>query len=261
MKHLVNIIFAVIISSSVSIAAENKLPNIVLMMADDAGIETISSYGSDTYKTPNIDAIATDGMRFTHAYSQPLCTPSRVKLMTGKYNYRNYLHFTHLDPGETTFAHLLKDNGYKTMIAGKWQLFGDTVSPVAGSLPDQAGFDEHILWQIYRETRGNRYWHPTLTSNGEAITYEPTDFGPDIMNDYVLDFMERQSNNDQPFLVYYPLVLPHDPFVATPDFPDAKTDHEKFTAMVSHMDKMVGNVKNKINQLGIAEDTLFIFIS
>ena len=89
MKHLVNIIFAVIISSSVSIAAENKLPNIVLMMADDAGIETISSYGSDTYKTPNIDAIATDGMRFTHAYSQPLCTPSRVKLMTGKYNYRN----------------------------------------------------------------------------------------------------------------------------------------------------------------------------
>src|SRR4051812_16998235 len=105
-----------------SSAADAKPPNIVLIMADDFGYECVGANGSTSYKTPVLDKLAKTGTIFTHCYSQPLCTPTRVQLMTGIYNVRNYLHFGVLAKGETTFANLLQNAGYATCIAGKWQL-------------------------------------------------------------------------------------------------------------------------------------------
>jgi len=120
-------------------------PNIILIMADDLGYECIGTNGGTSYKTPVLDKMAEKGIRFEHCYSQPLCTPSRVQIMTGIYNVRNYVQFGLLDRNQVTFGHLLKKSGYATCIAGKWQL---------GRQSDSAGhfgFDESCLWQHRRK--------------------------------------------------------------------------------------------------------------
>src|SRR5690554_4150074 len=99
-------------------------PNVILIMADDLGYECLSANGSLSYNTPVLDSLSQNGIRFTHCIAQPMCTPSRVKIMTGLYNYRNYDYWGHLRRSEFTFAHLMKQAGYKTCIAGKWQLNG-----------------------------------------------------------------------------------------------------------------------------------------
>jgi arylsulfatase A len=99
-------------------------PNIILIMADDLGFECLGCYGSASYKTPVLDELARTGMRFEHCYSQPLCTPSRVKIMTGRSNARNYVRFGVFDFTERTFAHVMKGADYDTCIVGKWQLTG-----------------------------------------------------------------------------------------------------------------------------------------
>ena len=91
-------------------------PNVILIMTDDLGYETIGANGGSSYQTPAIDLLAANGMRFEHCYAQPLCTPTRVQLMTGIYNVRNYVRFGLLEPGQTTFGHLFKEAGYSTCI-------------------------------------------------------------------------------------------------------------------------------------------------
>ena len=103
-------------------AGKQSRPNIILIMADDVSWECFGSYGAEDYETPHIDALAAKGIRFDNCYSTPICTPSRVKIMTGQYNFRNYTHFGYLNPKDKTFGHLLQSAGYKTAIAGKWQL-------------------------------------------------------------------------------------------------------------------------------------------
>ncbi|MCP4990296.1 MAG: sulfatase-like hydrolase/transferase [Colwellia sp.] len=255
------LLLTIYLSSCTSLAANNYIKpyNIILIMADDLGIETIEAFGGNSYKTPSINQLASEGIRFNHAHSQPLCTPTRVKVMTGLYNFRNYQHFAYLSPESTTFAHLLKKQGYATGIFGKWQLTRSSRAPesITGILPENAGFDEHVLWQVFPKTRGKRYWQPTLTENGKLTTYGTKEFGPKILNDRLLDFIERKK--DQVFFAYYPMLLAHDPFVTTPDNLSAQTKQEKFTAMVQYMDKMVGNVRTKVEKLGIAERTIIIF--
>ena len=107
-----------------AVNANERQPNIILVMADDVSWEAFGSYGGEDYKTPNLDQLASQGVRFSHCYSTPICTTSRVKIMTGKYNFRNYTHFGYLNPAEKTFGNLLQAAGYKTAIAGKWQLNG-----------------------------------------------------------------------------------------------------------------------------------------
>ena len=104
------------------LAAGVERPNVILIMADDMGYEALSSNGSESCKSPNLDKLAAKGVRFTNCFSNPICTPSRAKIMTGQYNVRNYVQFGLLDRGQTTFAHQLKAAGYATAIAGKWQL-------------------------------------------------------------------------------------------------------------------------------------------
>jgi len=238
--------------------AEQKRPNIVLIMADDLGYECLSCNGSNTYKTPRLDALARGGMRFVHCHSQPICTPSRVQIMTGIYNNRNYIRFGLLDPKATTFGHILKRAGYATCIVGKWQLKGGFQGP------GHFGFDEYCLWQLTR--RPSRYVNPGLEINAKEVDYHDGEYGPDIVSDYLCDFIERHK--DGPFFAYYPMILPHWPFEPTPDSPDYdKTSPGKkgigetkyFPDMVAYTDKLVGKVADKLDSLGIRENTLLLF--
>ena len=110
--------------TSISSKKVSSKPNVVLIMADDIGFEALGINGTDDYKTPILDSLARNGINFTNAYSQPLCTPTRVKIMTGKPNYINYEYFTYLNPNQKTFGNLFQENGYKTTVVGKWQLNG-----------------------------------------------------------------------------------------------------------------------------------------
>ena len=101
---------------------KKKKPNIILIMSDDLGYEVINANGGTSYETPILNNLAKTGIRFENAHAQPLCTPTRIQLMTGKYNFRNYIGFGLMDPNEKTFGHIMTDNGYKTLISGKWQL-------------------------------------------------------------------------------------------------------------------------------------------
>jgi len=249
---------ALIMMTSAALATPAKQPNIILILADDLGVETINSYGGESYPTPVLDDIASEGMRFENAHAQPLCTPSRVKLMTGKHNFRNYQHFMYLDPSETTFAHSLKQAGYRTMISGKWQLVDNGVDDIEGMLPQHSGFDDYFLWQVRRDNAGSRYWGPRISDNGVITDYPDTEFGPDLFNRQVSDYIKQSSK--QPFFIYYTMTLPHLPLVTTPDSLDAVSKEEQFSGMVAYMDKLVGQVKNTVIEQGIAENTVILFI-
>lgn len=247
-------------------------PNIILIMADDQGFETIGAYGGESYQTPGIDHLAETGIRFDHAHSNPVCTPTRVKIMSGKYNSRNYTGFRVMDPEIYTFGNLFQDAGYATFIGGKWQLGADL------NLPYEFGFDEYALWQVTRVGRGenpiaNRYPNPGLAINGEKADFFDGEYGPDIINDHVRDFIDRHQN--QPFFVYYPMILPHDPFEPTPDSEDwdptarrgdseeqpGLSDEKYFGDMVEYVDKLVIKVIDQLEDLGLRENTLVIFTS
>ena len=144
-------------------AGASVRPNIVLIMADDMGYECVSSNGGSTYRTPRIDALARSGIRFLNGHSQPICTPSRVQIMTGFYNNRNYIRFGFLDPEAPTFGHILKAAGYRTCIAGKWQLRGGLEGP------GKFGFDEYCLWLLTRQPP--RYVNPGFEINGKQVAY------------------------------------------------------------------------------------------
>ena len=234
-------------------------PNIILIMADDLGYECIGANGGTSYKTPVLDKMAKTGMRFEHCYSQPLCTPSRVKIMTGMYNVRNYVKFGVLDRKQTTFAHLLKTGGYATCVVGKWQLGKQADSP------RHFGFDESCLWHHAR--RAGRYPNPGLEVNGKSIDYTKGQYGPDVVSDFACEFMER--NKSRPFCVYYPMILTHCPFEPTPDSPDwdpaskgsktYKGSAKYFGDMVAYMDKIVGKLLAKLDELGLRDRTMVLF--
>ncbi|MBT8046095.1 MAG: sulfatase-like hydrolase/transferase, partial [Pontiella sp.] len=244
MKQLV-FVFALALAS----LCQASSPNIVLIMADDLGYECIGANGDSEYATPVLDGLAASGMRFEHCYSQPLCTPSRVKIMTGISNVRNYDTFGILDTKATTFANLLKSNGYATAIAGKWQLGKDPAQLA------KFGFDEYCLWQL--EKKGSRYNDLVCLqlNTGEQLS---GGYGPDKVNGFILDFITRHK--DQPFFCYYPMLLPHSPFEPTPDSKTRDADKKSnFKDMVSYMDKMVGQVIAHLEELGIHENTLVLF--
>ena len=238
-----------------------RRPNIVLIMADDIGVECFGCYGGSSYETPVIDGLARRGMRFTQCYSQPLCTPSRVKLMTGRSNARNYRAFSVLPPGERTFAQVLQAGGYETAVAGKWQLYAAEHYPEnlrgTGTLPAAAGFDAWCLWQV--EKMGSRYWGPGYLADGEFVTAPKKIYGPDVYTDYLLAFMEK--NKARPFLAYFPMALVHNPFVPAPGSGDArdKRGPKHFASMVSYMDRIVGRIVAKVEALGISEQTIILF--
>ena len=235
---------------------EDARPNVVLIMADDVGHEAFGAYGNAHYRTPRIDRLADEGVRFTHAYSHPACTPSRVALMTGKSNVRNYADFGVLLPGQYTIADLFEEAGYATAIAGKWQLHGS--STVAGT-PAGAGFDTYCLWQT-ANTGDSRYWGPSIECDGEIIASTSDDYGPDMFTDFLLEFIE--SNRDGPFFAYYPMVLPHSPFVPPPQSTcPGDTNQCNYEEMVGRLDYNVGRIHDKLAELELLDTTLVFFTS
>jgi len=248
-------------------------PNIILIMADDLGYECIGANGGTAYKTPVLDGLAKTGMRFEHCYSQPLCTPSRVQIMTGMYNVRNYVSFGRLDRKQTTFAHLVKNAGYATCIAGKWQLGRDQ------DAAQHFGFDQSCLWQHTRGGRSQeggkkidrRFVNPLLEINGEEKDFTNGEYGPQVCTDFICDFIEM--NKEEPFLVYYPMILTHCPFDPTPDSSDwdpkrlgstsYKGDHRDyqrhFGDMLAYADKIVGQIVAQLEASGVRDNTLILF--
>ena len=263
------------------ISEPGSKPNIVLIMADDVSWEAFSCYGAEDYRTPHIDALAARGIRFSHCYSTPICTPSRVEIMTGQYSFRNYTHFGYLNPNDKTIGHLMQSAGYQTAIAGKWQLNGlyNTLSGSDDSKrPLKAGFHESYLWQVTtgkqsKNGGGERFWSPPLERNGVMETVEDNagKYGPDLLCDFLCDFMDR--NQSKPFFVYYPMVLVHNPFVKTPDTigteqrtqeankapKNKQLQKENFVAMVEYMDKIVGRIVKKVQSIGQEENTIILF--
>ena len=251
---------------------EIRNPNVILIMADDIGYEGLGINGSLSYNTPNLDALASNGVNFTNAIANPLCTPSRVKIMTGKYNYKNYDYFTHLNSSEKTFGNLFKENGYETAIVGKWQLNGLKISEIDQRIkkdntrPYKFGFDEYCLWQLTKtKDFGERFANPLIEQNGKFLDRNKDLYGPDIVSDYAIDFIQR--NKEKPFFLYYPMLLAHDPFVPTPDSdewnnPDLryKKNNIFFKDMVEYMDKIVGKIIQEINAQGLEDNTLIIFL-
>lgn len=256
MKQLMLMACAVVAIGTPQRVLAAAKPNVILIMADDLGYECVAANGGD-YKTPRLDQMAADGMRFEHCYVQPLCTPTRVQVMTGLYNVRNYFSFGSIDAEATTFAHLLKDAGYATGVTGKWQLGR------AKNLPQHLGFDESVLWQHTRLTP--RYANPGLEYNGEEKDFTDGEYGPTLINDFALDFITRHK--EEPFFLYYPMILTHDPFQPTPDSadwdPNAQgeklSDGKYFGEMVTYADKMVGRIESLLEELGIRDNTLIIF--
>jgi arylsulfatase A len=249
-------------------AESDGRPNVVLIMADDFGYECLGCNGSLDYRTPQLDELARTGARFTNCHSQPLCTPTRVEIMTGRYFFRNYVRFGTLKQGERTFGNMLKAAGYATAVAGKWQLDGG-----GGQTPEQAGFDEYCLWNIqFGElgAKGDRYADPNLllldpaTGKPLAETFHGK-YGPDVCCDYLLDFIERSAKADKPFFAYYPMILTHGPFLPTPRSDVWENGNRKagsnryFKDMVESMDEIVGRIVARLDQLGLRESTLILF--
>lgn len=249
---------ALVLALAASLGAQRR-PNVVVILADDLGYECLTCNGGGSYETPNLDRLAAGGARFTNAHVQPLCTPTRVQVMTGQYNVRNYVGFGQLKRGEVTFGNLLRDAGYKTGICGKWQL-----GRVA-ELPKEFGFDEHVLWQHTRFAP--RYPNPGLEHQSKQVDYADGEYGPDLISDFAVDFVER--HRDEPFLLYYPMILPHFPHQATPDSDgwdpaikgeNKNKDDRYFADMVRYMDKLVGRLVDKLDQLELRDDTLVLFV-
>ncbi|MEM9346760.1 MAG: sulfatase-like hydrolase/transferase [Planctomycetota bacterium] len=249
-----------------AVPALAEKPNLIFIMADDLGKEWISAYGAEGIETPNIDKLAADGMTFENAWCMPQCTPTRVTLLTGQYPFRHGWtnHWdvprwgagAHFDPGmNPSYPLLLQQSGYKTAAAGKWQIDDFRVEPMAMR---EAGFDQWAMWTGFETgvpASAERYADPYIATNGESKTH-PGKFGPDVYTDFLISFM--REHKDEPMYLYFPLALPHTPYVPTPDSPNAK-GKDRFKGMVQYVDKLVGRIVAEIDALEIRDNTYLIF--
>ncbi len=234
---------------------KTEQPNVVLIMADDVGSEVLGCYGGRSYGTPNLDALAASGMRFAHCYSMPVCHPTRLTLMTGRYPFRNPTRWGSWPEGAVTFAHVLKKAGYTTAVAGKWQL---TLMKNHPNHARELGFDQSALFGWHE---GPRYHNPLIYRNGQIWTekQKPDVYGPEVYVDFLIDFIRR--NKDRPFFAYYPMALCHeisDDFTPVP--PPAPDGHYlTFAEMVADMDRVVGRLIGALDRLGLRRRTLILF--
>ena len=270
-----------------SSGSQNKpRPNIVLIMADDLGYGDVGCYGCNDIRTPAIDSLAADGVRFTTFYSNaPECTPTRTALLTGRYQHRvgglecalgignvgRYddairLRLTNdlgLPVEETSIARMLKDAGYATAISGKWHLgyepkifplkhgFDSWFGPVGGS----ADYFHHI------EYTGE----PALYENDKPIEREG--YLKDLITDEVVSFIRRKAST--PFFLYVAYTAPHTPYQGPGDKkpePMAEKDYstgsrKTYAAMVERMDQGIGRILKGLDDAGLADNTLVIFMS
>lgn len=242
-------------------------PNILFIVGDDIGYEILTCNGGQSYSTPNIDKIARNGIRFTQAHASPLCTPSRVTLLTGKYNFRNYEAWGYLRPNQKTIGNMFANNGYATAYAGKWQLDGGAESAAA------FGWQKYSLWLpflfIDERLEGSRYKSPKVFQDGAYLpdTATKDKYSDDIFTSYIMHFMDSVSKTGQPFFVYYSMILGHQPFSPTPDDPEFATwnfegfqaDGRFYPSMIRYMDKKIGELLMFLNNKRLLKNTVIIF--
>ena len=242
-----------------------RKPNIIFIMVDDMGRDWVSCYGA-AHPTPNIDKLAKEGVRYETAWCTPICTPTRVTLLTGQYPFRHgwVQHYdvprwggAGLRPDRfTTFARVLRDAGYATVIGGKWQI---NHLGKQRDILKQHGFDEHCVWPGVEEGRPEtreRFWDGFLVTNGKRGNVP---YGPDAINQFLIDFMKRHK--EKPFLLYYPMLLTHGPHTVTP-FNREKAPVGKpalYAGNVTYMDHLVGKLVAAVDELGLKERTLIVF--
>jgi arylsulfatase A-like enzyme len=236
----------------------SKKPNIVLIMADDVGCEPIGTYGGQRWKTPHIDALARGGMRFDYCFSMPVCHPTRICLMTGKYPFRLNSGWGTFPKAEEqhTIAQVLKRAGYSTAIAGKWQLALLKEDP---QQPSRLGFD---AWSVFGWHEGARYHEPMIYENGNVRTNTKGKYGPDLYVEFLEKFMEQSNAAQKPFFAYYSMSLAHD---VTDDIPiqvpyaPGKDRWMDYGEMIESMDSMVGRLVANLDQLGLRKNTIILF--
>jgi arylsulfatase A len=253
--------------NSRSTVLQNARPNTLLIVADDLGYEKLGCYGGINTSTPNLDALAEKGVLFENAYTSPVCTPSRMSIYTGSYEPRHQYSKVlpvHLGTKEavdftnrfTCYAKLLRNAGYLTSVTGKWQLAALEHHP---DHIKSAGFDSWCVWQIWHKNqKTTRYWNPTLNHDGEIMKVKDTDFGSDLLTDYVIGQMRSAKEAGKPFLIHHNMMLPHWPIIQTPA--DKEKNREAgLDNMISYMDLQVGKLMDAISELGIEENTIVFF--
>ena len=232
-------------------------PNIIFILADDVGQEVLGCYGGESYATPNLDHLAKTGMRFRHCYAMPMCHPTRVTLLTGKYPFRLTESDTHIAPRwgtfpaqaeSQTFAHKLAQARYATGVFGKWQL------ALLRDTPDHAyrlGFQES---QLFGWHEGPRYHEPLIYHNGKLRSDTLGHYGPDLYVHALVEFVK--ANRERPFLAFYPMALCHDVTddleVPVPHGPLER--YESYPEMVAEMDRAVGRIISALNSLKLVKE-------
>ncbi len=250
-------------------APSSRRPNILLILTDDQGYGDLGIHGNDKIRTPNIDRLAREGVQFTQFHVSPVCSPTRSSLMTGRYNYRTgvvdtYLGRSMMYPEEVTLAEMLGAAGYQTGIFGKWHL-GDNY-PLRAI--DQ-GFHRAVvhkgggLGQPSAFPDGAGYFDPILLDDGAPRRHKG--YVTDIFTDEALGFIE--SNRNRPFFAYVATNAPHTPLEIADTWvePYRKAGLDEQTAriygMVTNLDENIGRLLAKLNELGLEQDTIVVFLT
>lgn len=286
----------ILMISAVSLQAQKK-PNIVFILADDLGYGDLGIYGQTKIKTPNIDRLAKKGMRFTRFYAgTSVCAPSRSTLLTGQHTGHTYIRGNKeiqpegqepLADTVQSYALLLQQAGYTTGAFGKWGLgmVGTT------GAPDKKGFDVFFGYNCQRQS--HRYYPTHLWSNNEKVPLTGNDltqknsYAPTLIQEKTLAFIE--DNRNKPFFLFVPSVLPHaelsgpedqyykqyensfeehahkgndyGPNALVPGYASVAKPRATYAAMVSRLDAYVGQILDKLEALGLADNTIVIFSS
>ena len=249
----------------------SRAPNVVVILADDLGYADVGFQGLRDFATPNIDALAAAGIRFTNGYvSHPYCSPSRAGLLTGRYQHRfGHVHNPKFRAGEglllseSLLPQVLADHGYVSALVGKWHL-GDAPE----YHPLQRGFDEFFGFlggghDYFESTdRDAREYLIPLEANGEELPVEG--YLTDQLTDAAVDFVRR--NASRPFFLYLAYNAPHAPLQAPPEHLDrvdsiADTRRRTYAAMVTALDDGVGRLVTALGELDLTDDTVMFFLS
>jgi len=245
----------------------NTPPNIVYIMADDLGYGDLGCYGQQKIKTPELDQLASGGLRFTQHYAgTAVCAPTRCSLMTGLHTGHTYIRAnspgypggqTPIPADTETLGTMMQRAGYKTACIGKWGLG----APHNSGYAINQGFD--LFFGYYDQRRAHDYYTEFLWRNDKKVMLDGKTYSHDLMTTEALKFVE--ANKDRPFFLYLPYCIPHLKFQVPElgeyaDKPWSK-NHKIQAAMITRMDRDIGTIARKIKSLGLAENTLIMFTS
>ena len=259
MKHHIAILLFVIVFLHGAGAAERP-PNLVIIFTDDQGYQDVGCFGSPDIRTPRLDRMAEERMRFTSFYAQPICGPSRAALMTGCYplrvaergNIKNVHPILHSD--EITIAEILKAKGYANGCFGKWDLAKHAQTGFYMDLfPTRQGFDYFYGTPTSNDRIANLYRNEELIepkSDMSTLTRRYTD--------EAIGFMRK--NKDRPFFVYLPHTMPHTRLDASPQF-KGKSKRGLYGDVIEEIDFNVGRILDAVRELGVADNTYVLFTS